>query len=220
VVDPTNSSQDPAPQPAEHSRDVYTVANIVTILRLVLVPLFFAVLVDGSNDALSFALFAIAASTDWLDGQIARRTGTVTELGKAIDPLVDRLLIASAVVGLYLEGRLPLWIVLLLLARDLYLLGGAWVLARAGAKRIEVAYIGKVTTALLLVGFGGLLLNWPLVPGLGVLENSAFPGLGSEPASLGIWFVYAGLVTSLVTAVIYTVQARRALGQARLEASK
>ena len=105
------------------------------MLRLILVPLFFAALVNGTNDTLSFLLFAIAASTDWVDGQIARRTGTVTDLGKAIDPLVDRLLIASAVVGLYLENRLPLWIVLVLLARDLYLLGGAWVLARSGAQQ-------------------------------------------------------------------------------------
>ena len=133
----------PLSEPPDSAHDVYTVANIITVLRLILVPLFFAALVNGTNDTLSFLLFAVAASTDWVDGQIARRTGTVTDLGKAIDPLVDRLLIASAVVGLYLEGRLPLWIVLVLLARDLYLLGGAWVLARAGAQRIQVAYIGK-----------------------------------------------------------------------------
>ncbi len=134
-------------------------------------------------------------------------------LGKAIDPLVDRLLIASAVVGLYLEDRLPLWIVLVLLARDLYLLGGAWVLARAEHKRIQVAYIGKLTTALLLVGFGGLLLNWPVVPGLGIVDSPALPGLGGAPAALGIWFVYAGVVTSIATAVVYTVQARKALSR-------
>jgi cardiolipin synthase len=98
-----------------------------------LVPLFFTVMINGTNDTLAFLLFAFAASTDWIDGQIARRTGTVTEIGKAIDPLVDRLLIASGVLGLYIEGRLPLWIVFVLLARDFYLLG--WVLARAGARR-------------------------------------------------------------------------------------
>jgi len=136
-------------------------------------------------------------------------------LGKAIDPLVDRLLIASAVVGLYLESRLPLWVVVVLLARDLYLLGGAWVLARAGARRIEVAYIGKVTTALLLFGFADLLLNWPLVPGLGLIESPALPGFGSAPAALGIWFVYAGIITSLATAVVYTVQASRSLSEER-----
>ncbi len=215
MVEQPGTGRGPLSEPPDSAHDVYTVANIITLLRLILVPLFFAALVNGTNDTLSFLLFAIAASTDWVDGQIARRTGTVTDLGKAIDPLVDRLLIASAVVGLYLENRLPLWIVLLLLARDLYLLGGAWVLARAGAQRIQVAYIGKVTTALLLVGFGGLLLNWPVVPGLGIVDSPALPGLGSAPAALGIWFVYAGVVTSIATAVVYTIQARKALTEAR-----
>lgn len=206
---------------SEHSRDgtrdVYTVANIITILRLILVPFFFSVLITGGHNILSFFLFATAASTDWLDGQIARRTGTVTELGKAIDPLVDRLLIAAGVLGLFLVGRLPGWIVLVLVARDVYLLAGAWVLARANAGRIEVAYVGKVTTALLLIGFSDLILDWPQVPGLGLTESPALPGFGSESAALGIWFVYAGIVTSLVTAVVYTIQARALIASARLK---
>ncbi len=196
-----------------HSHDIYTVANIITVLRLIMIPFFFAVLISGRNDVLAFLLFAVAASTDWVDGQIARRTGTVTELGKAIDPLVDRLLIASGVVGLYLEGRIPLWIVLLLLGRDLFLLGGAYVLARRGARRPQVAYIGKVTTLLLLVGFSGLILNWPMVPGLGLVEAPGLPGWGSEPVAVWMWFVYAGVATSLATAVIYTAQSRRALSE-------
>jgi cardiolipin synthase len=215
VVDEPDNAQTSTPVGEDHTRDVYTVANIITVLRLILVPLFFAVLVNGTNDTLSFLLFAIAASTDWIDGQIARRTGTVTEIGKAIDPLVDRLLIASGVVGLYIEGRLPLWIVLVLLARDLYLLAGAWVLARAEARRVEVIYLGKVTTMLLLVGFSLLLLNWPTVPGLDVVDTPALPGWGSEPALLGIWFVYAGVATSLATAGVYTLQAWGALKVAR-----
>lgn len=197
----------------DHSHDIYTVANIITVLRLIMIPFFFAVLISGRNDVLAFLLFAVAASTDWVDGQIARRTGTVTELGKAIDPLVDRLLIASGVVGLYLEGRIPLWIVLLLLGRDLFLLGGAYVLARRGARRPQVAYIGKVTTLLLLVGFSGLILNWPMVPGLGLVEAPGLPGWGSEPVAVWMWFVYAGVATSLATAVIYTAQSRRALSE-------
>ena len=110
----------------EHAHDIYTIANIITVLRLILVPLFFTVLINGQNDVLAFILFAVAASTDWLDGQIARRTGTVTAIGKAIDPLVDRLLIASGVIGLYVENRLPLWIPIVLVARDLALGYGVW----------------------------------------------------------------------------------------------
>lgn len=209
----------PGPERTDHTHDVYTVANVITILRLILVPVFFSVLIGGGHDALSFALFALAASTDWVDGQIARRTGTVTELGKAIDPLVDRLLIAAGVLGLFLEDRLPLWTVLVLLARDAYLLGGAWVLERNRAHRLPVLYIGKVTTALLLTGFSILILNWPTVPGLGLVDSPQLPGLGSQPAVIGIWFVYAGIVTSLLTAVIYTGRAWTSLSEARARAA-
>jgi cardiolipin synthase len=205
------SGGNPEPRVIDHTHDIYSVANIITVLRLILVPFFFAVLIGDKSDALAFVLFAVAASTDWIDGQIARRTGTVTELGQAIDPLVDRLLIASAVIGLYLEVRLPLWIVLFLVVRDLYLLGGAYTLAQRGLPRIEVVFVGKLTTALLLVGFGGLILNMPTVPGLGLIESPALPGWGSEPVALGMWFVYAGLVTSAITAAIYTAQARALL---------
>lgn len=224
VVQRADDGLDPADTPAsasapaseDHSHDIYTLANIITVLRLILVPIFFAVLLSGRNDVVAFFLFATAASTDWLDGQIARRTGTVTAIGKAIDPLVDRLLIASGVLGVYLEGRVPLWILLALIARDLYLLIGAAVLARAKVKALPVIFLGKLTTALLLFGFSDLILNWPVLAGLDVVDSAALPGWGSAPAAIGIWFVYAGMVTSAVTAVIYTGQAMTALREARM----
>lgn len=204
-----------AQEAADHSHDVYTLANIITVLRLMLVPFFFAVMITEKSDLLAFALFALAASTDWLDGQIARRTGTVTELGKAIDPLVDRLLIAAGVVGLYLDARLPLWIVLFLLVRDLYLLTGASWLTRKRAGRLPVIYIGKLTTAVLLTGFSGLILNMPKVPGLSLVSTSALPGLNGEAVAVWMWLIYVGVVLSALTAVTYTVQARHALARAR-----
>ena len=194
---------DSRPEP-DHGHDIYTIANIITVLRLILVPLFFTVLINGKNNELAFLLFAVAASTDWLDGQIARRTGTVTSIGKAIDPLVDRLLIASGVIGLYVVDRLPLWIPLVLVARDLALGYGVWRLETIYHRRMAVTMAGKVTTALLLIGFADLILGWPVVPGLGIIDSPALPGFGSTPAVLGIWFVYAGVVLSLGSAVGYT----------------
>lgn len=199
-------------QAEEHAHDIYTVANIITVLRLILVPYFFAVLITGRSDTLAFVLFALAASTDWLDGQIARRTGTVTAIGKAIDPLVDRLLIASGVIGLYIEGRMPLWVVVVLVARDAYLLYGAWRLEHHHL-RMPVTFVGKATTAVLLAGFALLILGWPVVPGLGLVTAAALasglPGLGEASARAGIWFVYAGVCLSLFSAVQYTFRARR-----------
>ena len=139
---------------------MYSVANVVTVLRLLVTPVFFTVLVmrGGRYGIVAFALFVGAAATDFLDGLIARRTGHVTEIGKVIDPLVDRLLIAFGVLGLYLLDRLPLWIVAVLIARDGYLLYGAWVLERHH-RRMPVLYIGKVTTAVLLTAFAALILG-------------------------------------------------------------
>ncbi|MDI6844244.1 MAG: CDP-alcohol phosphatidyltransferase family protein [Anaerosomatales bacterium] len=191
---------------------VYSVANLVTLLRLLIVPFFFAVLVSGSERSrlAAFGLYALAASTDWIDGQIARRTHTVTELGKVIDPLVDRLLLASGVIGLYVIGVLPLWIPALLVARDVYLLYGSWVLEHKGI-RLPVVYIGKVTTAVLLVGFSSLIADWPRVAAAVTGGPSWLPGTTGEPVALGIYFVYAGILLSLATAVVYTRRARAAV---------
>lgn len=187
----------------DHSHDIYTLANIITLLRLMMVPFAFDLLISNRNDNWAFVLFALAASTDWFDGQIARKTGTVTELGKAIDPIVDRLLIAAGVLGLYIVGRLPLWIVILLLARDAMLLAGATYLAIRKVPPVRVIYIGKVTTMLLLAGFSGLMLGWPVIPGLGLVDSRYLPGFGSEPGILWIWLVYAGVITSVITATTY-----------------
>lgn len=200
-----------SPHEADHSHDVYTVANMITVVRFMMVPFFLSVFLSERSDGLAFVIFAVAAATDWVDGQIARHTGTVTEIGKAFDPLVDRMLIAAGVVGLFLEGRLPLWIVALLLTRDLYLLMGAGYLARVGAGRVDVVFIGKLTTALLLAGFSGLILGVPTVPGAGVIDASWLPGLGAGDMIVWMYFVYAGIITSLMTAVIYTGRAAQAL---------
>ncbi|MDZ4179662.1 MAG: CDP-alcohol phosphatidyltransferase family protein [Coriobacteriia bacterium] len=183
--------------PTDHEQDVWTVANIITVLRLLLVPFCFAVLIrDEGSDVLAFALYAGAAGTDWVDGQIARRTGTVTAIGKVIDPLVDRLLIASGVLGLYLVGRLPLWLVVILIMRDVYLLWGAYRLERHRL-RMPVTFAGKTTTAVLLAAFSLMILNWPVV---------TYDG---HEILAGLVLAYIGLALSLSTAIQYTVLARR-----------
>lgn len=205
----------PASEQVHHT--IYSVANLITVLRLLLVPFFFAVLVDGDSERsrlVAFIIYAIAGSTDWVDGQIARRTNTVTQLGKIIDPLVDRLLLASGVVGLYLIGVLPLWVPVVLVCRDLYLLYGSYVLERHSIL-LPVSYIGKVTTAVLLVGFSLLIAGWPMADGLSVTAIGWLPGLNSQPAPFGIWFVYVGIVLSLSTAALYTHTAYQALSKAR-----
>lgn len=192
--------------PENPSKRIFTAANMVTILRLVLVPVFFLLLISGKRVPALF-LFALAASTDWVDGQIARRTNTVTEIGKALDPLVDRLLLAAGVFGLYWIGELPLWIMLVVILRDVYLAGWMVALERyASQTSFNVVFIGKLTTALLLIGFVFLLIGWPYVPGLHIIDVPWLPGLGSSISCIGYWFVYVGIVFSLLTALFYTIR--------------
>ena len=165
-------------------------------------------------DILATILFAVAASTDWIDGQIARRTHTVSKLGQLLDPAVDRILMISGVVCLLIVGRLPAWIVILVLGRDLLLLIGGAYLLKKWRIRVAVIYPGKVATTFLFVGFAALLLNWPVLTGLGVVPFAWLPGLSSGPYSWGIWFVYAGLIVGLFTTVYYVATGARRLAAA------
>lgn len=193
------------------SDSIFTVPNLISAIRLCLVPIFLVLLFNG-YDLPATLLFALAAGTDWIDGQIARRTNTVSRLGQLLDPAVDRILMIAGVSGLFLVGRLPLWIILVVFIRDLLLLvGGACILKRFRV-RVAVIFPGKVATTLLFVGFAGLLLNWPHIPGLGLVDVAWLPGFNAEAVSWGIWFVYAGLVLALATTVYYIVAA---LGKVR-----
>ncbi|RNL48529.1 CDP-alcohol phosphatidyltransferase family protein [Paraeggerthella hongkongensis] len=193
---------------------IFTVPNVISFIRLCLVPVFFVLLMNGYN-LVATLLYALAAGTDWVDGQIARRTNQVSKLGQLLDPAVDRILMISGVLGLFLVGRLPLWIILVVIARDLFLLVGGACLIKRFRIRVAVVYPGKVATTLLFIGFAGLLLNWPLLPGLGIVDVAWLPGFNADACSWGIWFVYAGLVLALATTAYYVASALRQLREAK-----
>ena len=193
---------------------IFTIPNVISFIRLCMVPVYMVLLLNG-YDLLATFMFALAAGTDWIDGQLARRTNCVSKLGQLLDPAVDRILMSCGVIGLMLVGRLPIWIVVVVLGRDLMLLiGGAYLLKRYH-ERVAVIYPGKVATTFLFVGFAGLLLNMPLIGGLGWFEASWLPGFGSEACSWGIWFVYAGLVLGLFTTLYYLLAGYRKMQKAR-----
>lgn len=198
----------------EVSNKIFTLPNVISFIRLCLVPIFLVLLLNGFNLAATL-LFAVAAGTDWVDGQIARRTHSVSKLGQLLDPAVDRILMISGVVGLLLVGHLPVWIVVFVVLRDLYLLIGGAYLLNTWNIRVAVIYPGKVATTLLFVGFAALLLYWPVMDGLGIVPFSWLPGLSSDPYSWGIWFVYAGLVLTLFTTLYYSIAAAKKLSEAR-----
>lgn len=198
----------------EVTHDIFTLANVVSFVRLLMVPLYLFLLLNGNNIAATL-VFATAAATDFLDGQIARRTHTVSRLGQLLDPAIDRILMITGVLGVFLVGRIPLWVIIVVVVRDAYLLiGGAWLLSCYHI-RVPVIYPGKFATTFLFIGFSGLLLNWPLIPGLGWVEASWLPGFNGSDVSWGIWFIYAGLLLSLGVTVYYSVSAVRQLKEAR-----
>jgi cardiolipin synthase len=214
----------PQDMPVDHSRDIFSIPNVITVLRFAMVPFFywylvFAPQVSGRNDV-AFGLFVLCAGTDWLDGFIARKTGQVTAIGKIIDPLVDRVLIAAALVGLYTVGRVSLLLLVVLIGRDVYLLYGAWVLERHG-RRLSVTMLGKTTTAVLMAGFASVIWGFPILR-TPILFSFSLLGSRHEVGGvrqLGSYIVYLGLVLSLASAVQYTIQARRAYREAVEERS-
>ena len=193
---------------------VFTVANVISFIRLCMAPVAFGLLVSG-HDIAATAVFALSAATDFLDGQIARRTHTVSRVGQLLDPAVDRLLMICAVLGLLIVGRLPLWIVVLVLLRDALLLVGGSYLLKTYQIRVPVIYPGKFATTFLFIGLAGLMLNMPQVPGLGLCDFPWLPGFNSMSCSWGIWSIYLGLCLGVFTTIYYVVQAVSKLKEAR-----
>lgn len=191
------------------STQVLTVANVITFCRLALTIVFLFLFATGTNRAAALVCYVVAAATDFLDGQVARRTQTVSWLGKIMDPIMDRVLLFTGVLGLLIMGELPLWVPVFVIGRDVYLAVGGLILQRYRRRPIDVAYVGKTATALLMFGFCDLLLGLPVIPGLGLVDAVWLPGLNDQASAFGILFVYAGVICSLITAVVYTAEGVR-----------
>ena len=198
----------------EVSNKIFTLPNLLSFIRFCMIPAFLVLLLNGYN-LIATILFAVAASTDWIDGQVARRTNSVSKLGQLLDPFVDRFLMISGVVGLLLVGRLPLWVVLVVVLRDVFMLAGGSYLLSRWKVRVPVIYAGKVATTLLYIGFAGVLLNMPLLPGLGLTDAAWLPGFSASLYSWGFWFIYVGLLMLVGTTTYYIVKGVQGMLEAR-----
>ena len=196
---PIGSSENP-------SQQILTPANVITFCRLGLTIAFLVLFIRRENRAVALACYSIAAVTDFLDGQVARRTQTVSWLGKIMDPVMDRVLLFTGVLGLLVTGELPVWVPVFVIGRDVYLACGGAILQKYRRRPVDVVYIGKAATALLMFGFCDLLLGLPVINGLGLVGASWLPGLNTASAPLGIFFVYAGVICSFITACVYTAK--------------
>jgi len=131
-------------------RDLKKPPNVVTLLRLALVPVALLLLVGERREA-ALAVLVLLAATDWVDGFLARRLGQVTTLGKILDPAADKVAVAALVVFLVARGELPLWGAVVVLARDVGILIGAVAMARAADDVPQAGKLGKVTAVALAV---------------------------------------------------------------------
>ncbi len=129
-------------------RDAFNIPNLVSFTRLALIPWFWWVTLVDRRIGLAALLIFLIGSTDWIDGYLARRLDQVTELGKLLDPLADRLMIGSALVAGLIAGVVPPIIGIPLIVREV-VVGGATLLALRAGVRIDVRTLGKTATFLL-----------------------------------------------------------------------
>jgi cardiolipin synthase len=166
----------------EASDRILTVPNILSFLRLALVPVFLVLLVEG-EDLAALAVLALSGFTDFLDGYLARRLNQVSKLGQLLDPAADRLYILAALLGLGWRDLIPLWLVVVIIARDVMLIALAAWLAKIGHGAFPVNWVGKWATACLFVGLPLLMLA------------AAFPATAvvTQPVGLIVAILGAGL---------------------------
>jgi cardiolipin synthase len=151
---------------------VFTVPNQLTFLRLGILP-FFVVLIIYEHYSWALLIFVLAALTDAMDGRLARSLNQKTALGAYLDPIADKLLLSSSFVVLALEGRIPRWLTILVLGRDVLILVTATViLLVVGYRQFPPSVYGKITTSLqILMVFAVLMAEVIQVPALGILRQ-------------------------------------------------
>jgi cardiolipin synthase (CMP-forming) len=135
----------------------WTVPNLITIFRFLGVPLFVWLIVTRDYLA-AVVVLAVVGSTDWVDGYVARRFNQVSKVGKWLDPMADRLMLIVVAVTFVVSGIAPLWLVLAIVIPDAILLVNSLILFH-GSPELPVSVVGKVRTAILMIGAPLLLLS-------------------------------------------------------------
>ena len=171
---------------------IWTIPNLVTLLRLLCLPLFVWLLFGAENRQAAAWLLGGLGATDWVDGYLARRLGQTSEFGKKFDPTVDRLLFLVAVVAIMIDGSMPIWFGVLLLAREV-LVGGAVAVATLffHMERFDVTWWGKTATFLLMFAVPGFLMGQSSIP-------------AAEAFTVAAWVLgIPGLILSYYTGLAY-----------------
>lgn len=183
---------------------ILTIPNALSFARLLGVPVFLWLILGPHADGWAIVLLLVSGFTDYLDGKIARATGTISRLGQLLDPLADRLYIAATLLGLAIRSIVPWWLVVLLLSRDLVLAVVLVLLKRRGITGLPVHFLGKAATFNLLYAFPLLLLG----------DGATGAGVTVADVARIVGWAFAIWGTALYwwAGVLYVEQARRILG--------
>lgn len=198
----TRSSSDSSalcPPGISPSRQILTVPNSVTLVRIACLPVFWWLLFGAGNRAGAAILLGALGATDWVDGWLARTLKQESLLGQIMDPVADRLLFFVGIVAIATDDSAPLWICVVVLAREVAVSIATLWLAALGASRIEVTWLGKTGTFILMFAFPLFLMSHSTVAGVRYWEWAAWV------------FAIAGIAVSYVAAVSYIPRAKAAL---------
>ena len=184
---------------------ILTVPNVITVVRLAMLPVFLWLLFAQEDRAKAAGLLAVLGITDFLDGYVARRFNQVSDIGKILDPVADRLLFFVGVGAILVDGSVPAWFAVAVLAREALVAGATLALAMLGARRIDVTWFGKAGTFFLMIAF-------PLF-----LAAESTVGWADLAGTLAWLAGIPGLVLSWYSAALYVPMARQALAEGRAD---
>lgn len=178
--------------------EIWNPPNLVTLARIALIPFFLALLLMESrrNSFWAALVFGLASATDFVDGYLARRLNLITTFGKFIDPLADKLITMSAYVALVYLARLPAWVVIVILGREL-IISGLRTIAMSEGLVIAASQGGKWKTAIQLPGIVALIVHYRYPIDLLVWTEVV------DFRLVGLWLTYISLVFSITSAWDY-----------------
>ena len=183
-------------------QELKSVPNMLSILRLLLVPVFLWLLIVDQF-LVAFLVLMFASFTDWLDGFIARKYNQITSLGKVLDPSADRLFILATLIGLTVNEIIPAWLAIVIVVRDILLLIGYPISASHGYGPLPVHFLGKAATFALLYALPLLLLA------------DVWPSAEAVILPLAWGFAYWGIGLYWVAGFVYLAQLRQLISLER-----
>jgi cardiolipin synthase len=187
---------------------ILTIPNVITVVRLLCVPVFLWLLFDQHKRAEAAFLLGALGATDFADGYIARHFHQVSTLGKVLDPLADRVLLIVGAGAILIDGSVPPFIAWATLVREVLIAAAFLTLAALGARRIDVQWAGKAGTF-------GLMFAFPLF----LMGNDQGFSLHETANFLGWCCAIPGLILAWYAAITYIPMARRAVREARVDST-